>query len=100
MRQFIQRFQKQPVVSDTEVKEIQARVRTMREQIGKREVELADLFALLGEDERPLLREMDEVKVPEVERVWPDQVPSLPAMPSLKPVLQFASANEGGATRP
>jgi hypothetical protein len=72
------KLQKQPVVTDTEVKEIQARVRAMRDQIGKRDVELADLFALVGEDERPLLRDIGEVKRPEIARVWPHEVPSSP----------------------
>ena len=59
------------------VRHIQERVRTMRDQLGERDVELADLFALVREDERSQLRKMDEVSVPEVvARVWPDQVPS------------------------
>jgi hypothetical protein len=74
------RFQKQqqPQLSTTEVEEIQERVRTMRQQVGKRDVELADLFALLGEDERTVLREIKEVKRPELERFWPDQIPTTP----------------------
>ena len=66
-----------PTVSDSEIKEIQARVRTMRNQIGNRDIDLADLFALVKEDERPLLREIKEVRRPEIARVWPDQVPAL-----------------------
>jgi hypothetical protein len=79
--QLLSRFQKQPIVSDAEVKEIQERVQTMRKQVGRRDVELADLFALLGEDERPALREMNEVKRPEITRVWPNQVPELQKTP-------------------
>ncbi len=71
------RFQKhEPAMSDAEVTEIRARVRSMREQVGKRDVDLADLFELVKEDERPVLREIKDVKRPEPERFWPDQVPS------------------------
>jgi hypothetical protein len=86
--QLFSRFQKRPIVSETEVKDIQERVRTMREQVGRRDIELADLFALLGEDERPALREMNEFKRPEIKRVWPDQVPELPKTPAEAAVPQ------------
>ena len=77
MRLFNKR-QTQTAITDSEVKNIQERVRTMRRQIGKCDIELADLFALVREDERPVLREIREVRRPEIARVWPDQVPSQP----------------------
>ena len=76
----LSRLKKQPAIDDVAVGEIQERVRAMRHQIGRREIELADLFALLREDERPVLREIEPVKRPELERFWPNQVPAtLPA---------------------
>jgi hypothetical protein len=74
MRLFNDRFQKQPTVGPQEVQEIQERLRSMRSQIGGREVQLADLFALLGEQKRPLPPEAQEARRPEVVRFWPDQV--------------------------
>lgn len=82
MRLLTGRLRKQPTVSEGEVKEIQERVRSMRRQIGRRDIELADLFALLGEEVRPTHSRLVPAQKPEVERVWPDQVPSL------QPVLQ------------
>jgi hypothetical protein len=90
---FNDRFQKQPTVSAQEVQDIQERVRSMRRQIGRRGVQLADLFALLGEQERPVPPEAQEARRPEVARVWPDQGPSL------QPVLQLATGEPGGANR-
>jgi hypothetical protein len=81
MRLF-EKLRKQPTVSEAEVTEIKERVRSMRREIGRHDIELADLFALLGEDERPLLREIREVSVPQITRVWPDEVPELPRTPA------------------
>ena len=90
---FLEKFRKEPAVSDTEVTEIRERVQEMRMRVGRRDVKLADLFALLGEDERPALREMNEVKQPAITRVWPAEVPSS------QPVLQLATGEPGGANR-
>jgi hypothetical protein len=93
----ISRFQhKQPELSDTEVSQIRERVRNMRDEIGRREVELADLFSLVQEDERPVLREMREVHLPEPERFWPDQIPSSKPAPE----SQAAYGGWQGAPQP
>lgn len=98
MRLFDKLRRKTPYITASEIEEIQQRVRSMREQIGRRDIELADLFVLVKEDERPLLREIEEVKRPELERVWPYQVPA--TKPAVIPVLQFAVSDAGGAIRP
>ncbi len=86
MALFSRFHRKQPEISDAEVSQIRERVRNMREEVGRRDVELADLFALLQEDERPVLREIQEVKRPELERFWPDQIPSIkPQSTSMEP---------------
>jgi hypothetical protein len=90
---------KQPAVTNADIEEIQKRVRAMREQVGCRDIDLAELFMLVREDERPLLREIDEVKRPELARVWPEQVPSV-STSAPKPTFQFSVAVEGWAKRP
>lgn len=90
---------KQPTVTNADIEEIQKRVRAMREQVGRRDIDLAELFMLVREDERPLLREIDEVKRPELARVWPEQVPSV-STSAPKPTFQFSVAVEGWAKRP
>lgn len=75
MRLFSRR-RKEPDPADLElIREVQERVREMRQRIGGRCVELTDLFALVREDERPIMR-VAEARRPAEERVWPDQIPS------------------------
>ena len=71
----LSRFRKEPPADLETIKEIQERVREMRKRIGGNDVELAELFALVREDERPIMREV-EAKQGELQRLWPDQVPS------------------------
>jgi hypothetical protein len=73
----IKKLTKKPTRMEVEVGEIRARVQEMRAAIEQRDVDLADLFAMVGEDERPVLRATLEVKRADVERIWPDEVPSL-----------------------
>jgi hypothetical protein len=77
MRLFSRR-QSEPNPADFEmIREVQNRVREMRQRMGRRCVELPDLFALLREDERTIMQVV-ESKRPAAERVWPDQIPSKP----------------------
>jgi len=69
------RLHREPPPDLDTVKEIQDRVREMRRRIGRRDVELAELFALVKEDERPILQKLEARQAVE-ERLWPDQVPS------------------------
>lgn len=71
---FFSRFRKEQPADLETIKEIQERVREMRRQIRRGDVDLAKLFALVREDERPIMREV-EAQHAELERLWPDQVP-------------------------
>ena len=79
----LSRFQHQPKLTTSEITDIQRRVRAMRSQVGDGGLELPDLFSLLAEYERPVLRQGEQVKSPELQRLWPDQVPARP-MPSVE----------------
>lgn len=46
--------ERKPAARMDEVTMIRERVKTMREQMGRREVQLTDLFAMLSEDERKI----------------------------------------------
>lgn len=69
------RFRKEPRPDLEAVKALQERVREMRKRIQHGEVELTELFAMIREDERPIMREV-EARPAEQVRVHPDQVPS------------------------
>ena len=60
---------------DHEVSEIRARVLTMRARLTRRDVELADLFALVGEHDGPVTGARQQTARPPAPRVWPDEVP-------------------------
>jgi len=69
-------FRKTAVTAtETEIIAIRERTRRVREQIGRRDVKLADLFGLVGEDERYFARpRIEDEAEPELRRYRPDEV--------------------------
>jgi hypothetical protein len=72
------KFRRKPAIDAAGIEEIRSRVRAMRDQIGRRDIELADLFELVGEDDRMMLQMLAKSprKTPPAQRVWPHEVPS------------------------
>jgi hypothetical protein len=79
MRLFGKHHQKKPWPTEAEITQIRERVRTMRLQLGRRDVELADVFALIGEDERLAVAAARETRRQDAPRLWPDEIPANPA---------------------
>jgi hypothetical protein len=72
---------------DHEVNEIRARVQTMRDLWSRREVTLADVFAMVGENDRPPVSANRQPIQPQMARVWPEQVAT--ADPDLEPKVTY-----------
>jgi hypothetical protein len=58
-------------------------------ELGRRDPGLTDLFAMLREDERPVMRKTVEVKQAEAERVWPEEVPANPALQAVEAKVTY-----------
>ncbi len=78
--------------NEAELAEIEASVRNIRSRMANHKMPLGDLFAMMNEDERPILAIIPR-KTPQdpAERVLPDQVASTAKKDQPKPSLDARS---------
>ena len=66
---------KEPAKSnEADLKEIEASVKLVRARMSERKMPLGELFAMMGEDERPILAAIPMRQAMEPERISPDQI--------------------------
>ena len=91
------RFRRKTEIDTAGIEAIRARVRSMREQIGRRDVELSDLFQLISEDDPKVFKNLSMTRS-ELTRVWPHEIPS--PRPNTAPPESKITYSNWDANRP
>jgi hypothetical protein len=86
---FFKKRKEEPNINRIDPIDVRERVQAIRNRVGHRETKLGDLFALIGEHERArppgvhpiVVTAVVSAKEPEVQRVNPEDVPSLYSVP-------------------